>query len=91
MMFVGYPLNREEDSVRMWNRATNGVVTTRDVIYLKRMFYEIPNEKSEMIRILEESNEPDGTVDAVDEVPSADIEDDDDDADAEAGEDAVEC
>ena len=39
-MFVGYPANREEDSVRMWNEKTNGVVTTRDVIWMKQMFYE---------------------------------------------------
>merc|ERR1712127_224283 len=40
MMFVGYPANRETDSVRMWNPDTNGVVTSRDVIWLKRMFFE---------------------------------------------------
>ena len=40
MMFVGYPVNRETDSVRMWNPITNEVVTTRDVIWLKQMFFE---------------------------------------------------
>ena len=40
MMFVGYANNRESDSVKMWNPETNRVVTTRDVIWLKRMFYE---------------------------------------------------
>ena len=42
MMFVGYAHthNRESDSVRMWNPKTNCVVTTRDVIWLKRKFYE---------------------------------------------------
>ncbi len=40
MMFVGYPANRETDSVRMWNPDTNGVVKSRDVIWLKRMFFE---------------------------------------------------
>ena len=40
MMFVGYPENRESDSVRMWNPVTNGVVTTRDVIWQDRMFFE---------------------------------------------------
>ena len=39
MMFVWYP-GREHDSCRMWNRVTNRVVVTRDVIWLKRMFYE---------------------------------------------------
>ncbi len=28
MMFVGYPANRESDSVLMWDPATNGVMTT---------------------------------------------------------------
>ena len=40
MMVIGYPLNRKSDSVRMWNPATNGIVTTRDVAWLKRMFFE---------------------------------------------------
>jgi len=40
MMFVRYPVNQEADSVRMWNPVTNGVVTTRDVIWLKQMFFE---------------------------------------------------
>ena len=40
MMSVGYPANRETDSVRMWNPDTNGVVTSRDVIWLKRMVFE---------------------------------------------------
>jgi hypothetical protein len=33
MMFVGYPANRESDSVCMWDPSTNGVATTRDVIF----------------------------------------------------------
>ena len=40
MMFIGYPSNRESDSVRMWNPSTNRVVMTRDVIWLKRMYFE---------------------------------------------------
>ena len=43
MMFVGYPSNRESDSVRMWNPTTNRIVTTRDVIWLKQMFFESDN------------------------------------------------
>ena len=64
MMFVGYPLNGEADSVRMWNQNTNGVVTTRDVIWLKRMFFE-RKEKEELFTL-----EDDGTqvkVEALDE------------------------
>ncbi len=44
MMLVGYPVNREADSVRMWNPVTNGVITMRDVIWLKRMFFEAEDE-----------------------------------------------
>ena len=40
MMFVGYPDNREHDSVCMWNPETNGVWTTRDVIWLKRYYFD---------------------------------------------------
>ena len=39
MMFVGYPMDREDDAVCMWNPRTNRVVVTRDVIWLKHMFY----------------------------------------------------
>ena len=39
-----YPENRESDSVRMWNPETNGVVTTRDVIWMNKMFFEKPSE-----------------------------------------------
>jgi hypothetical protein len=38
-MFIGYPPNHEGDCYWMWNPVTNGVHTTRDVIWLKRMFY----------------------------------------------------
>ena len=40
MMFTGYPANRESDSVRMWDPLTNGVATTRDVIWMTRMYYD---------------------------------------------------
>ena len=40
MMFVGYPFNRESDSVRMWNPGTNRVCTSRDVIWMKQMYYK---------------------------------------------------
>jgi hypothetical protein len=40
MMFVGYPENREHDSVRMWNPETNGIWTSRDVIWLKRFYFD---------------------------------------------------
>ena len=40
MMFVGYPFNRESDSIRMWNPGTNRVCTSRDVIWMKLMYYK---------------------------------------------------
>eukprot|EP00970_Alexandrium_tamarense_P017113 scaffold8328_cov131-Alexandrium_tamarense.AAC.1 len=46
MMFVGYAADRESDSFRMWNSDTNRVVVTRDVIFLKRMFFERPVHES---------------------------------------------
>ena len=48
MMFVGYPANREEDSVRMWNEITNGGVTTQDMIWMKQMFYEKDDSSERM-------------------------------------------
>jgi hypothetical protein len=35
MMFVGYPENREHDSVRIWNPKANVIWTSRDVIWPK--------------------------------------------------------
>ena len=43
MMFIGYPPNRESDSVRMWNPSTNRVMVTRDILWLKQMLYEPEN------------------------------------------------
>ena len=40
MMFIGYPTDRESDSVRMWDLTTNQVVVTCDVIWLKCMHFE---------------------------------------------------
>jgi hypothetical protein len=42
MMFVGYS-DRESDSVRMWNPDTNGIVTSRDVVWLNRYFFKQPD------------------------------------------------
>jgi hypothetical protein len=41
MMFVGYS-DRESDSYRMWNPDTNSVVTSRDIVWLLRMYYKQP-------------------------------------------------
>ena len=39
MMFVGYA-GCKSDSVRMWDIHTSRVVVSRDVIWLKRMFFK---------------------------------------------------
>ena len=61
MMFVGYPENWESDSVRMWNPETNGVVTTRDVIWMNKMFFEKPsedeNEDEQMVHLTKAEDE----------------------------------
>ena len=40
MMFVGYANNHEGDCYRMYNPSTGKICETRDVIWLRRMFYE---------------------------------------------------
>ena len=39
-MFVGYAMNHDGDVYRMWNPETVRVMISRDVIWLKRMFFE---------------------------------------------------
>jgi hypothetical protein len=39
MIFVGYA-DRESDSVRMWDMRTSRVIVSRDVYWLKRMFFK---------------------------------------------------
>ena len=43
-MFVGYALYHDGDCYHMWNPNANNMVvyTTRDVIWLNRMFYRTP-------------------------------------------------
>jgi hypothetical protein len=38
-MFIGYSKDHEGDCYQMWNPRTEGVHTTRDAIWLRRMFY----------------------------------------------------
>ena len=40
MMFVGYPINHASDSYRMYNPKTSKISEVRDVIWLKRMYYQ---------------------------------------------------
>lgn len=39
-MMVGYPPDHTSDCYEMWDPATGGVHTTRDIIWLKRMYFE---------------------------------------------------
>jgi hypothetical protein len=41
-MFVGYATDHAVDGYYMWNPKTNGVHVTRDIVWLKRMFYPVP-------------------------------------------------
>jgi hypothetical protein len=41
-MMIGYALNHMGDTYRIWNKKTNGVHITRDIVWLKRMFFEAP-------------------------------------------------
>ena len=66
MMFVGYT-GRESDSFKFWNPVTNGVVNSRDAIFLKRMFYEKLPDAQEVTWWDED---PARAVDAVTEEPS---------------------
>ena len=45
-MFVGYALDHDGDCYRMWNPETDGVHTTRDIIWLRRMYFSKPNESA---------------------------------------------
>ena len=39
-MFVGYALNHADGVYRMWNPMTGRIHTSRDVVWLKRMYYQ---------------------------------------------------
>jgi hypothetical protein len=41
-MFVGYSMDHYGDVYYMWNPKTNGVHVTRDIVWLKHMFYLAP-------------------------------------------------
>ena len=74
-MFIGYPPNHEGDVYRMWNPVTNGVHTTRDVIWLRRMYYNKEMGQNIIINpnILPDIEDDDGVT-----VPPWEGEDDDD-------------
>eukprot|EP01082_Thalassiosira_pseudonana_P003604 g3149.t1 g3149 contig12:1513564-1518213(-) len=67
MMFVGYAADRESDSFRMWDSDTNRVVVTRDVIFLKRMFFERPVHESTYLMDEMDSDEDESEAGRVDD------------------------
>lgn len=46
-MFVGYSKNHPADTYRMYNPASGGIHDTRDVVWLRRMFYQTALSPSE--------------------------------------------
>ncbi len=76
MMFVRYPVNREADSVRMRNPVTNGVVTMRDVIWLKRMCFEKAEDVA--FNLDNDGKKIKPEVEAMDELQSDEEKEDDD-------------
>jgi hypothetical protein len=51
-MFVGYATNHAGDVYYMWNPKTNGIHVTRDIVWLKCMFYPAPVRR-EMTSIID--------------------------------------
>jgi hypothetical protein len=47
-MFIGYAKDHEGDCYQMYNPKTDDVHTTRDVIWLRRMFYTAPTTGPEL-------------------------------------------
>jgi hypothetical protein len=43
-MFVGYALNHEGNCYKMWNSNTKKISKTRDVVFLKTMFFGTPTK-----------------------------------------------
>ena len=56
-MFVGYALNHKPDAYRMWDPFTNRVHTSRDVIWLKKMFFGSNMDNGEATADVDESME----------------------------------
>ena len=48
-MLVGYAFNHDSGVHLMWNENTNRIIVSRDVIWLKRMYFERPTANPDMI------------------------------------------
>jgi hypothetical protein len=53
-VFVGYALGHLGDTYRMWNPVTDGVHQTRDVIWLRQMYYKPVEQQASYITIEED-------------------------------------
>ena len=62
-----YALNHTGDLYRMWNKYTNGVHVTRDVIWMKRMYYEKLDVVTDLAVSTTVIEEADFQIDTVDE------------------------
>jgi hypothetical protein len=94
-MMVGYALDHPGDTYRMWDPRTKNVLVTRDVIWLRRMYYDpgvVPEEIGENQTVIDanlptaEAGEGNGN-DGLDDAIAADTTIDEDntaDADVEA-------
>ena len=77
-MMVGYALNHAGDTYRMWDMKTNRVHETRDVIWLKRMYFEKEEEAQDVVIEPDVGVDPKEVVEIVEagegEEPQADEE-----------------
>jgi hypothetical protein len=59
-MFIGFPENHDGECWLMYNAKTRGVHTTRDVVWLRRMYYQKAIQAPEIVPITEEESSEDG-------------------------------
>ena len=94
-MFVGYALGHSPDTYRMWRERTNSILVTRDVIWLRRMYFQKAKSEAqevnpqnadeaessdEEVEILEENQT--GVAAGEEENNESDVDDDADDDNA---------
>ena len=48
-MFVGYNTDSGDDVYRMWNPKTKIIHRTRDIIWLRRMYYQVKLKKARQL------------------------------------------
>jgi Reverse transcriptase (RNA-dependent DNA polymerase) len=57
-VFVGYALGHSGDTYRMWDPKTGGVHVTRDVIWLRRMYYQSAETNNHYVTVDNENPMP---------------------------------